>query len=171
MKYKIIEIKAKCKDHDRIKNILKSKHAKFKGTCHQIDTYFKINSGKLKLREGNKENHLVYYKRENKEGPKQSNVIEFKFNSKLPIKEILTKSLGVLVIVDKKRDIYYINNVKFHLDIIKNLGKFFEIEALDNRRNISKKKLLKQCNFFLDLFNIPKSDLISVSYSDLLLKN
>ena len=170
MKYKLIEIKAKYKNHNRLRAILKSKNAKFKGRYHQIDTYFKVNSGKLKLREENKENRLVYYRRENKEGPKQSNVIEFKFNPKLPIKEILTKSLGILVIVDKKREIYYIDNVKFHLDVVKNLGKFFEIEALDHRGNISKEKLIKQCKFFLDLFGIPKSDLISVSYSDLLLE-
>ena len=170
MKYKIIEIKAKCKNHDRIRSILKSKHAKFEGIHHQIDTYFKINFGKLKLRERNKENRLVYYKRENKRGPKQSNVTEFKFNHKLPIKEILTKSLGVLVIVDKQREVYYIDNVKFHLDVVKNLGKFFEIEALDHEGKIGKRELLKQCNFFLNLFVIPKNDLISVSYSDLLLK-
>jgi len=40
-----IEIKAKCSDQNTIKDILKSKNADFKGTDHQIDTYFKIKSG------------------------------------------------------------------------------------------------------------------------------
>jgi len=66
-----IELKARCSSHDLIRNILKSKNADFKGTERQIDTYFKVNHGRLKLREGNIENFLIYYDRENKKGPKQ----------------------------------------------------------------------------------------------------
>ena len=65
-----IEIKAKCSDHGRIRSILKSKNADFKGLDHQIDTYFKVNSGRLKLREGNLENHLIFYDRVNQEASK-----------------------------------------------------------------------------------------------------
>lgn len=86
------------------------------------------------------------------------------------MKEILSKALGVLVVIDKKREIYFIDNVKFHIDIVKDLGTFVEIEAIDNDGSIGKDKLLKQCQFYLDLFKISKEDLISVSYSDLLLE-
>jgi len=85
------------------------------------------------------------------------------------LKEILTKALGILVVVDKKREIYFIDNVKFHIDIVENLGTFVEIEAIDNDGDIGKEKLLEQCQLYLDMFNIPQKDLISVSYSDLLL--
>ena len=165
-----IEIKARSNNHDAIREILKLKNADFKGIDHQIDTYFKINNGRLKLREGNIENHLIYYQRENKEGPKQSDVILFKSDPKSSLKEILTKSLGVLVMIDKKREIYFIDNVKFHLDVVKDLGTFVEIEAIDKTGTIGKDKLSEQCQFFLDLFKIPKEDLVSVSYSDLLLQ-
>jgi predicted adenylyl cyclase CyaB len=76
--------------------------------------------------------------------------------------------LGVLVVVDKEREIYFIDNVKFHLDKVKNLGNFVEIEAIDNK-NIGKEKLLKQCNEYMKLFSIDKKDLIAESYSDMLL--
>jgi adenylate cyclase, class 2 len=165
-----IEIKAKSNNQDTIREILKSKNADFKGVDHQIDTYFKVDNGRLKLRQGKIENYLIYYQRENKEGPKQSDVILFKSDPEPSLKEILTKALGILVIVDKKREIYFIDNVKFHLDTVKNLGKFVEIEAIDNEGTIGKDKLLEQCQFFLDLFEISKEDLISVSYSDLLLQ-
>jgi len=170
MVYINIEIKAKSNKQDKIREILKSKNANFKGVDHQIDTYFKVNSGRLKLREGKIENHLIYYDREDKEGPKQSNVILFKSDPKSSLKEILTKALGVLVVVDKQREIYFIDNVKFHIDTVKDLGTFVEIEAIDKDGTIGKDKLLEQCNFFLDLFKIPQEDLISVSYSDLLLQ-
>lgn len=165
-----IEIKAKSNNQDKIREILKSKNADFKGIDRQIDTYFKINNGRLKLREGKIENHLIHYQRENKEGPKQSNVTLFKSDPKSSLKEILTKALGVLIIVDKQREIYFIDNVKFHIDIVENLGTFIEIEAIDNDGRIGKDKLLEQCQFFLDLFKISQEDLISVSYSDLLLQ-
>ena len=79
------------------------------------------------------------------------------------------KSLGVLIVVEKQREIYFIDNVKFHIDTVRDLGTFVEIEAIDSDGTIGKEKLLEQCQFFLDLFNISQSDLISVSYSDLLL--
>ncbi|MDP2638691.1 MAG: class IV adenylate cyclase [Candidatus Azambacteria bacterium] len=165
-----IEIKAKSNNQDEIREILKSKNADFKGVDHQIDTYFKVNNGRLKLREGKIENHLIHYQRENKEGPKQSDVTLFKSDPKSSLKEILTKALGILVVVDKQREIYFIDNVKFHIDIVEDLGTFVEIEAIDNDGTIGKDKLLEQCQFFLDLFKISQEDLISVSYSDLLLQ-
>jgi len=169
MKHLNIEIKAKCNNHEKIRSILKSRNADFKGTDHQIDTYFKVNNGRLKLREGNIENFLVFYERENKKGPKQSNVILFKSDPNSSLKEILLTSLGTLVVVDKQREIYFIENVKFHIDTVKNLGTFMEIEAIDSDGAFGKEKLLEQCENYLKLFGIPKDDLISVSYSDLLL--
>src|SRR3989339_1238745 len=159
-----IEIKAKSNNQDEIREILKSKNANFKGVDHQIDTYFKVDNGRLKLREGKIENHLIHYQRENKEGPKQSDVTLFTVNPKSSLKEILTKSLEILVVVNKKREIYFIGNVKFHIDTVEDLGTFVEIEAIDNDGTIEKDKLLEQCQFFLDLFKISQDDLISVSY-------
>jgi len=164
-----VEIKARCNEHDKIRDFLKSRGADFKGTDHQVDTYFKVNNGRLKLREGNIENYLIFYERENKEGPKQSNVNLFKTPSKSSLKDILTRAFGVLIVVDKKREIYFIENVKFHLDTVKDLGTFMEIEAIDSDGSIGKEKLLEQCNNYLKLFSISEDDLVSVSYSDLLL--
>lgn len=165
-----IEIKAKSNNQEWVKEVLKSHHANFKGVDHQVDTYFKVNVGRLKLREGNIENSLIHYDREDKEGPKQSNVTFYHPDPKSSLKEILTIALGVLVVVDKSREIYFIDNVKFHIDSVKDLGTFVEIEAIDSNGMIGKEKLLEQCNFYLDLFKIRKEDLISNSYSDLLLK-
>ena len=53
-----IEIKARCKDLSRIRKILESRNARYIGKDHQIDTYFKVAQGRLKLREGKIENYL-----------------------------------------------------------------------------------------------------------------
>ncbi|MBT8378008.1 MAG: class IV adenylate cyclase [Ignavibacteria bacterium] len=164
-----IEIKAISNNQEKIRAFLKSKHADFKGVDHQIDTYYNVAFGRLKLREGKIEHHLIHYNRENVRGPKQSNVILYKPNLESNLKAVLTKALGILTIVDKKREIYFINNVKFHLDNVNGLGTFVEIEAIDSDGSIGKEKLNEQCNYYLGLFEIKKEDLIAESYSDLLL--
>ena len=164
-----IEIKARLSDRNRIRDILISSKAVFKGVDHQIDTYFKVKNGRLKLREGNIENHLIYYSRENKSGPKQSNVILYKPNPESNLKDVLTNALETLVVIDKKREIYFISNVKFHLDDVNGLGTFVEIEAIDLDGSIGKEKLFVQCNYYSNLFQIKNEDLVAESYSDLLL--
>ena len=87
-----IEIKARCNDHEKIREILKSNKADFKGRDRQIDTYFKVNSGRLKLREGNIENYLIFYERKDQAGPKQSDVTLFKNLLDSSLKGILAKA-------------------------------------------------------------------------------
>ncbi len=165
-----IEIKAKVKNQQKIRDVLKLKKADYKGTDHQIDTYFKAASGRLKLREGKIENFLIHYQRENKNGPKQSDVVLFESDPESTLKEILVKALGILIVVDKKREIYFIDNVKFHIDTVKCLGTFAEIEALSKNDKIPKDELYRQCQYYLDLFDISNKDLVSISYSDMLIK-
>ena len=73
MAYLNIEIKAKC-DQTRTSSgqYLKAKNAEFKGTDDQTDTYFNVANGRLKLREGNIENNLIYYERNNQTAAKES---------------------------------------------------------------------------------------------------
>lgn len=86
------------------------------------------------------------------------------------LKSLLEKSLGTKVIVDKSREIYFIGNVKFHLDKVKDLGEFIEIEALSTDKSLTKSDLYKQCQSYLKLFSIEEKDLLPGSYSDLLLE-
>ncbi len=164
-----IEIKAKCKSHKHVRNILKTGNAKYIGTDHQVDSYFNVNNGRLKLREGNIENNLIHYNREDKEGPKQSDYSLYKTTPNSLLKPLMTKALGLNTVVDKKREIYMIDNVKFHLDNVKNLGKFIEIEVNGTDKS-NKQNLMEQCKFYLNLFNINNNDLIPVSYSDMLIQ-
>lgn len=165
-----VEIKARCHNPQTIRDILRARHADFRGTDHQIDTYFKVARGRLKLREGNIENALIYYEREDQEGPKQSSVALVPATPGSPLKTLLTQALGILMVVEKRRDIYFIDNVKFHLDEVEGLGTFVEIEAIDYDGTIGSERLLAQCHTFLSLFNIQPDELVAVSYSDLLLQ-
>lgn len=164
-----VEIKAKSKKNAEIRKLLEERNADFKGKDHQIDTYFKVNNGRLKLREGSIENNLIHYNRQNQKGPKQADIILYKPEPKSTLKELLVAALGVLTIVDKQREIYFIENVKFHLDQVKNLGTFMEIEAIDRDGSIGREKLLDQCEHYMKMFGISEHNLVSNSYSDMIL--
>jgi predicted adenylyl cyclase CyaB len=164
-----IEIKAHCRQQAAVRAILQDKGADFRGTDHQIDTYFQVPNGRLKLRQGTIEVNLIQYHRSDQSGPKASHVHLYKPANSNDLLAALTTALGIKVVVDKQREIYFIDNVKFHLDTVKELGTFVEIEAIDFAGNIGEEKLSEQCNYYLNLFAISEDDLIENSYSDLLL--
>lgn len=164
-----VEIKARCANQEAIRSYLKEHAADFKGSDHQVDTYFNVPNGRLKLREGEIENNLIHYERPDGEGPKQSRITLYSPQPKSSLKDVLTNALGVMVVVDKVREIYYIENVKFHVDTVEGLGTFMEIEAIDSDGSIGKDKLNEQCRHYLSEMDIKEQDLVSGSYSDLLL--
>ena len=69
-----IEIKARTTRAAEIRKYLQEKDAAFIGTDLQTDTYFNVANGRLKLREGDIENNLIYYSRAETGGTKHSNV-------------------------------------------------------------------------------------------------
>ncbi|WP_138431365.1 class IV adenylate cyclase [Fodinibius saliphilus] len=164
-----IEIKARCNGPDRIRTILKNKGAEFKGTDHQVDTYFNVPDGRLKLRQGTIEQNLIFYKRENTKTPKASDINLVPAEHPKQLHALLDNALGTKVVVDKEREIYFIDNVKFHIDKVEKLGDFVEIEAIDKDGSIGKKKLHQQCRQYLALFDLADEQLVAKSYSDLVM--
>ena len=165
-----VEIKARCAAPAEIRKILLENRADFKGTDEQEDTYYNVPEGRLKLRLGPIEKSLIFYNRNNQGGPKTSEVTMTDATANGDaLKQVLSKALGVKVTVKKSREIYFIENVKFHIDQIPGLGSFVEIEAIDFDGSIGQTKLEAQCNHYLNMFEIQDADLISVSYSDMLL--
>jgi len=164
-----IEIKARTNNSQIIRQWLLDNNAEFKGIDEQSDTYFTVPHGRLKLREGNIENNLIYYERKNQAGPKQSDFNLLPVENPVALKNVLSAALGIKVIVIKKREIYYIDNVKFHIDQIEGLGHFVEIEAGNKSKDVPVEVLREQCDFYMHAFDVGDEDLIDVSYSDMLL--
>jgi adenylate cyclase class 2 len=152
-----------------MKICLISKNPHFQGVDHQKDTYFNVPTGRLKLREGNIENALIQYDREDIAGSKLSKIILYKHKPDPALKDILTMQLGIKVVVNKVRKIYFIDNVKFHFDTIEGLGYFMEVEAIDTEGIFSTTELQKQCDAYFDFFGLSANDLVQSSYSDLLM--
>ncbi|MEO7049397.1 MAG: class IV adenylate cyclase [Ferruginibacter sp.] len=164
-----VEFKAAARNIQLLEEKLKTLNPLFKGEDRQVDTYFNVSTGRLKLREGNIENALIWYERENTAGSKQSHILLYKHEADQTLKEILIKTHGIKVIIDKRRRIYFIDNVKFHFDEVKDLGTFIEVEAIDADGSIGLEKITEQCNYYAAFFEIKKEDFQSLSYSDMLL--
>ena len=164
------EFKARANNLFVLENRLLALNPIFIGEDRQIDTYFNVQKGRLKLREGNIENALIYYERENTTDAKQSDIMLYQHKPDKALKDLLIRVHGIKTIVDKKRKIYFIDNVKFHFDHVQQLGTFVEVEAIDKDGTIGIEKLKEQCSQYADLFNIQASDYIAFSYSDLLLE-
>lgn len=165
-----VEIKAWCANPDAVRETLIGQGAHFIGKDRQTDSYFRVPNGRLKLREGQIENALIHYSRIDQAGPKTSEVSLYSPSSGPALKTLLTHALGILVVVDKQREIYFIDNVKFHIDSVTGLGNFVEIEAIDLAGNLGQTFLEKQCARYLDLLAINPADLLTHSYSDMLLQ-
>lgn len=167
-----MEIKARCSDPARIRAILRSRHARFNGLDHQVDTYFHVPEGRLKLREGNIENALIYYKRVDQKHSKRCDSIVHQCPKGRPaLKKILGASLGILIVIDKKREIYFIKNAKFHIDRVKKLGGFVEIEIFGGKGRSAPEMLRNQCELYQKLLGIREQDLVADSYSDLIIRS
>lgn len=113
---------------------------------------------------------MTYYLRLDQGGPKESYVTLFSIQPHSPLKKILTDSLGVLAVVEKKREIYFIDSVKIHLDSVNTLGTFVEIEAIETDESTGRDLLMCQCRDFIESFGISEFDLIETSYRDLVTK-
>ena len=128
----IVELKAKVNDLEKIRNKLITSRAEYLGTFHQIDTYYNVPKGRLKLREleNDVDAELIYYERENVAEPKKSSVFILAIPQSKAFKQILERIANIRVVVEKVREIFIYEGVQIHLDKVKGLGSFIELEYL-----------------------------------------
>ena len=164
------EFKAKVDQLKSYEQKLLNLNPTFKGIDHQKDTYYKVgNDKKLKLREGTIENALIYYERPEVADEKSATILLYKHQPDAQLKLILENLHGIDIIVEKERKIYFCDNIKIHLDKVKELGTFLEVEAIkDENSRLTATELEEQCSKMRAYFSIQDSQLLAYSYSDLL---
>jgi predicted adenylyl cyclase CyaB len=166
-----IEIKARCSDHQSILKLLDElEGARFSGKELQTDIFFKVKNGRLKLRKiSDSKCILIPYLRADKKGPTESNYALLQVNEPKKTEELLSRILEVDRCVHKERSIYLFENIRIHLDAVKDLGTFIEFEAVvadENDLDLEKIKVDQLIRYF----GIEKKDLIAEAYVDLLIK-
>ncbi len=168
---KNIELKVNIYNISETLKTLKAIKAKHVGVLKQKDIYYNCVSGRLKLREiNNKRNELIFYKRPNLNELKISNyqVVDFNSKNNKSLDFLLSTVFGKKNIVNKERDLWIYKNTRIHIDKVKNLGKFLELETVIKNNDINKAK--KEYNELYDKLNLYKFKKHKESYSDLLYK-
>ena len=163
------EIKTSIDNYSATKNIvlkLSGKNKIIRKKEIQKDIYYRIPQGRLKLRIiNNKSGTLILYNRNESKKLRVSNYILTNTKDFSNLHLTLSKLFPVLVIVEKVREIFLLENIRIHLDKVNNLGEFLEFEVVFNSFDKAKKQMM----FLIDYFELNKRKFIKKSYSDLLL--
>lgn len=137
------------------------------GVEQQIDTYFQCPRGRLKVRQIDRHPaQLVWYQRADEPTARASDYYLVPVSNPETLKQALTAAYGIRGVVEKRREIYLIDNVRVHLDAVRDLGTFLEFEAVlgpqvDDRHGAA--QLAELC----EIFKLQDQDRLSGSYSDL----
>lgn len=163
-----LEIKARCAGLAAAGAAIQRFGVPLAGREIQVDTYFHVVNGRLKLRviEGQPA-VLIWYDRPNNRQTRASAYYLVPVPDLAGMKAALTAALGVRGEVCKHRDIYLWHNVRIHLDQVAGLGAFVEFEAVlsEGETEAASRNRLDRLSQVLGLIS---DDVIGPSYADLL---
>jgi homotetrameric cytidine deaminase len=159
-----VELKAVDPDPARTLTLALGLGASDEGVLVQRDTYFRVASGRLKLREEEPGGaHLIAYSRPDDPAVRVSSY------RVLPAAdgtlEALTETLGVDVVVEKRRHLLLWETVRIHLDEVEGLGTFIELEAVADPSSDLHRERAQVDHLIAELYIGPP---LEGSYSDLL---
>lgn len=163
-----IELKARYGDLDEGRRLARAIAAEDIGLDHQVDTYFRCEHGRLKLRESSCTGAtLIWYERPDRTEARGSDYLLLDVPPGALAADLLGRAMGVRIVVDKQRHIFIHDHVRIHLDDVRGLGSFLEFEAvLGNGRDDAwgAARLAELSRHF----GVRPADIASGSYADLL---
>lgn len=134
----------------------------------QEDTFFSCPNGRLKLRQiSQADNELIFYRRPDLAGTKQSDYIIAPVAAPECLVAVLTAAFGSWRTVVKTRVLFHVGQTRIHLDTVEGLGSFVELEVVlregqsaGEGHEIARELMVK--------LGIRESDLVEGAYADLL---
>ncbi len=163
-----IEIKAHARDWHKLYEIVRSESDTPGTIIRQIDTFFNVMRGRLKLRQiGDHHGELIFYKREDCDGPRVSNYQIFPTEHPNTLRDLMTAALGIRGVVAKTRNLFWIGQTRIHLDEVDGLGRFIELEVVLRSDQVESNGSKVACEI-MNLLSICENDIIQCSYMDLL---
>jgi adenylate cyclase class IV len=134
----------------------------------QDDTFFRCESGRLKLRDfldGSGE--LIFYRRADRSGPKESFYLRSLTSTPAVLRESLSLAYGQAGRVVKHRTVFLIGRTRVHLDKVAGLGHFMELEVVLGE-NEPAEVGVREANELMGQLGIEPQQLIEGAYVDLL---
>lgn len=163
-----IEIKARVRDFDEIRQRAEELCDTPLRIIHQEDIFFNTERGRLKLRVLAADRaQLIYYMRSDQEGPKRSDYHIFETSDPENLKHVLELAYGVRGVVKKTRYLYIVGQTRVHLDEVDGLGQFMELEVVmqDGQSNAVGQKIAEG---LMSSLGVERSDLLEGAYMDLI---
>ncbi len=163
-----IEIKARVRDFDEIRQRAEKLSDTALQIIHQEDTFFNSEKGRLKLRLLAADRaQLIYYLRSDQEGPKRSDYHIFETPDPENLKRVLELAYGIRGVVRKTRYLYIVGQTRVHLDDVEGLGHFMELEVVMQEAQ-SDAVGQKIAEGLMNSLGVEKSDLLEGAYMDLI---
>src|SRR3954447_13393479 len=126
-----VELKATDPDPERSLAVCRDLGAQDRGILVQRDTYFRVSEGRLKLRQETPGGAaLIQYHRSDRPEARESRYRIAPVEDADALREALDAALGTLVVVDKERRLLLWEGVRIHLDTVRGLGTFVELEGV-----------------------------------------
>jgi adenylate cyclase class IV len=141
------------------------------GTLVQLDTFFKVEHGRLKLREfPESPAQLIFYQRSDVPGPNLSDYQITESQDPEGLKRRLSEAYTIIATVAKTRRLMINGRTRIHIDQVKGLGNFIELEVvLSEGESIAEGE--SEAKRLMDHLQIREQDLIAQAYVDLILEN
>lgn len=163
-----IEIKARARNFDEIRRRAEELSDTLVETIPQEDTFFNTPQGRLKLRIlAENRGQLIYYTRPDREGPKRSDYHIFHTSDPANLRRVLDLAYGIRGVVRKTRYLYMVGQTRVHLDDVKGLGQFMELEVV-MREGQSDAEGQAIAEGLMTSLGVEKTDLLEGAYMDLL---
>src|ERR1700730_4675392 len=120
-----VEIKARVTDPKAMRSRVEALGTTAPEELVQIDTFYNVPTGRLKLREfADGAGELIYYDRPDAVGPTVSNYLRAPSSDPSSLRDVLGRALGVRATVTKRREVFLIGQTRIHLDEVEGLGPF-----------------------------------------------
>jgi predicted adenylyl cyclase CyaB len=135
----------------------------------QDDTFFTCETGRLKLRAfSNDAGELIFYRRANQAGPKESFYIRSPTSSPGTLRESLSLAYGQIGRIRKYRTLFLVGRTRVHLDRVEGLGHFLELEVVLGDEEAIEHGV-REAGELMDQLGIQPEQLIEGAYLDLML--
>ncbi|NLD54740.1 MAG: class IV adenylate cyclase [Burkholderiaceae bacterium] len=126
-----IEIKARVADRESLEAAVGAIATAGPTPILQDDTFFACPNGRMKLRDfSTGEGELIFYRRSDIAGPKQSEYVRVPLAAVASLREALALGYGEIGRVRKRRTLYLVGRTRVHLDEVEGLGDFVELEVV-----------------------------------------
>lgn len=161
-----LELKAPLHDVDWACSVARTLGASDRGELHQTDTYFRVDHGRLKLRETvGQSAELIFYDRPDRGPERWSRFWTSPAADPQSARTLLAAALSIRGTVMKRRRLFTWRQCRIHIDEVEGLGAFIEFEVLASDDETDDRNRMSA---LVDAFEVDVREAVAVSYVDLL---